>query len=139
MGLGVTMKRLCVILCILGTGFCAGCDVQEVRTVIPALVNFDFLASKDVSIRVEKTYRDADELVIRGKVKRMPDNCCDRTMGTLNLMVVDPEGQVIDKVTTSYTPRNIPKVRTRSSSFTARLPYLLPEDFTVRIGFERRS
>ena len=133
------MKTLYVILCVLGIGLCAGCNVHEVRTVIPALVNVDFLASEDVSIRVEKTYRDADELVIQGKVRRMPANCCDRTMGTVNLMVVDPEGQVIDTLTTSYTPLNVPKVRTRSSRFTARLPYILPEDFTVRIGFERRS
>lgn len=133
------MKKVYIILSVLGMGFCAGCGVQEVRTVIPSLVNFDFLASEDVSIRVEKTYKAADELVIQGKVKRMPDNCCDRTMGTLNLMVVDPEGQVIDTITASYTPRNIPKARARSSSFTARLPYILPEDFTVRIGFQRRS
>ena len=133
------MKRLCIILCVLGMGLCAGCAVQEVRTVIPALVKLDLLPSEDVSIRVDKTYANDEELVIQGKVKRMPSNCCNRTVGTLNLMVVDPDGQVIDTITASTTPLNIPKARVRSSTFTARLPYILPEDFTVRIGFERRS
>jgi len=137
--MGGMMKKTYIILSVLTIGFCAGCRVQEVRTAIPSLVNFDFLASEDVSIRVEKTYAADSELVIYGKVKRMPDNCCDRTTGTLNLMVVDPEGEVIDTITASYTPRNIPKARARTSSFTARLPYILPKDFTVRIGFQRQS
>ncbi len=133
------MKNTYIILSVLGIGFCTGCQVQEVRPAGPSLVNFDFLASEDVSIQVEKTYEAADELVIHGKVKRMPNNCCDRTIGTLSLMVVDPDGQVIDTIAASCTPRNIPKARARASSFTARLPYILPEDFVVRIGFQRRS
>ena len=46
---------------------------------------------------------------------------------------VAPDGLVLDIVSVLYTPRDIPGVRSRTSCFTARLPYTLGEDITLRI------
>ena len=39
------------------------------------------------------------------------------------MAVVGPDGYVLDTLSLVYSPRNIPKVRTRSSRFMTRLPY----------------
>jgi hypothetical protein len=80
-------------------------------------------------------YEDEDELVIYGKVKRAADNCCDTARGRVEVAVVAPDGLVLDVVSVLYNPRNIPKVRSRSSNFMTRLPYTVPQGFILRITY----
>lgn len=78
-------------------------------------------------------------MVICGKVKRAAYNCCDAARGHVDITVVGPDGAIVDLVSVPYSPRNIPKVRSRSSRFTARLPYVVPEDVPLRIAYHYDS
>ncbi len=80
-------------------------------------------------------FENGDELVIFGKVKRAANNCCDAVRGHVDVAIVAPDGSVLDAGSFLYSPRNIPKVRSRSSHFKAVLPYIVPEDFVLRMTY----
>ena len=115
--------------------FFSGCATSNVNYTNEASVLFERMPSEDVLISDVHAYEDGDELVIYGKVKRAADNCCDAARGHVDVAIVAPDGLVIDIINVLYSPRNIPKVRSRTSHFTTRLPYIVPEDMTLRITY----
>jgi hypothetical protein len=119
----------------LATVLISGCATSNLTCANEASVLLERILSEDVLISEMHAYEDEDELVIYGKVKRAADNCCDTTRGWVEIAVVAPDGLVLDVVSVSYKPRNIPKVRSRSSNFMARLPYTVPQGFVLRITY----
>ena len=91
--------------------------------------------SEDVFINAAYTYEDGDELVICGRVKRGYRNCCDSARGHIDIALLTPDGFVIDAFSTLYYPHNIPKVRSRSSRFEVRRPYLPPDGLIIRMAY----
>lgn len=91
--------------------------------------------SEDVFINAAYTYEDGDELVICGRVKRGYQNCCDSARGHVDIALLAPDGFVIDAFSTLYSPHNIPKVRSRSSRFKVRRPYLPPDGLIIRMAY----
>jgi hypothetical protein len=112
--------------------FVSGCATSNVNPNETSGL-FESISPKGVVLSNVRAYEDAGEYVIRGKVKRTFNNCCDATRGHIDIAVVAPDGGVMDVVSVPYTPRDIPRVRSRTSRFTARLPYTLAEDITLRI------
>ena len=104
-----------------------------------ATVLFQRVPSEDVVVSEVRAVRDAEGLTIYGRVQRTPDNCCDPARGHVDISIVGPDGVVVDTVSVPYSPRNIPKVRTRSARFTARIPYAIPEDVPLRITYHKNS
>ncbi|MHC4529770.1 MAG: hypothetical protein ACYS29_18010, partial [Planctomycetota bacterium] len=84
-------------------------------------------------------YQDGDSLVVYGKVKRGPDLCCDDARGHVDIAVLDSDGAVLETVSTYYRPRNIPKSRTRSSSFKTRLPIVPPQGATIHAAYHKSA
>ena len=124
----VTGLRLATILI-------SGCATTNVDRVSDASVLFERMPSEDVVVSEVRAVEDADGLVIHGKVKRTARNCCDSARGHVDIAVVGPDGAIVDMITVPYSPRNIPKGKTRSARFTARLPYKIPEDVPLRITY----
>lgn len=91
--------------------------------------------SEDVFINAAYTYEDGDELVICGRVKRGYQNCCDSARGHVDIALLASDGFVIDAFSTLYYPHNIPKVRSRSSRFEVRRPYLPPDGLIIRMAY----
>lgn len=91
--------------------------------------------TEDVFISKAYTYEDGDELVILGYVKRSFQNCCDSARGHVDIALLTQDGTVIDAFSTLYSPTNIPKVRSRSSSFKVRRPYLPPDGIIIRMAY----
>ncbi len=119
----------------LATILISGCATSNLNCTNEASVLFERIPSEDVLISEVHAYEDEDELVIYGKVKRTADNCCDATRGHVDIAVVAPDGLVLDVISVLYSPRNIPKVRSRSSHFMARLPYTVLQGFVLRITY----
>lgn len=113
----------------------SGCATDGISHTNQLLVPFELVPSEDVYISRAYAYEDGDELVVYGKVKRSAQNCCDPARGHVDIAVLGPEGTVLYVTSTLYSPRNIPKVRSRTSRFTVRLPYTLPEGETIRIAY----
>ncbi len=136
------MSKFPAFLVVLTSGLAtivvAGCATNNFNYTYEAPVIFKRVPSEDVHISEALAYEDGDELVIYGKVKRGPDNCCDAVRGHVDIVVIGPEGYLLDMASTMYRPRNIPKVRSRSSRFRVRLPYTLPDGVTIRIAYHSR-
>jgi len=113
----------------------SGCATVDINHRHEASVLFERVPSVDVFVSEVHSYEDGDTLVVYGKVKRTAANCCDAVRGHLDMVVVRPDGSVLDALSLVYSPRNIPKVRTRSSRFTTRLPYTVPAGTTLRIAY----
>ena len=113
----------------------SGCATSNLNYTDEASVVFECIPSEDVLIKDVHAFEHGDELVIVGNVKRTAKNCCDVVRGHLDLALIAPDGFVLDAGSFLYSPRNIPKVRTRSSHFKAVLPYIVPEDFVLRITY----
>ncbi len=119
----------------LATILISGCATTSVDQVNDAPVLLERMPSEDVMVSEVRAVEDEDGLVIHGKVKRTARNCCDSARGHVDIAVVGPDGAIVDMVSVPYSPRNIPKARSRSSRFTARLPYKVPEDVPLRITY----
>jgi hypothetical protein len=100
-------------------------------------VQFELIPSTDVFIPNVEAVVIGDHVEIQGMVRRKPGNCCDTTQGTINVSILTPSGDLFDSVDTAHSPRNIPNSRLQSSRFTAYIPYILPDQFILRIEYLR--
>ena len=119
----------------LATILISGCAATSVDQVKNAPVLFERMPSEDVVVSEVHAVEDADGLIIHGKVKRTARNCCDSARGHVDIAVVGPDGAIVDMLTVAYSPRNIPKGKTRSARFTARLPYKIPAAVPLRVTY----
>ena len=129
---------LAAMILVTAVVFISGCVPGNVNPE-ESTVLFKSIPSKGVVVSNIRTYEDAGEVVIRGKVKRTFHNCCDAERGHVDVAVVGPDGLVMDLVNVEHTPRDIPRVGGRTSRFMARLPYTLGEDITLRITYHENS
>ena len=117
---------------------CATADIDHPKAPTPPKrtpFKLERMPSESVLVSEVRAVRDGDGMLIYGKVKRAADNCCDAARGHVKITVVGPDGEIVDVFSVRYSPRNIPKNRNRSSRFSARLPYVVPSDFPVRISY----
>ena len=112
-----------------------GCATNRISHTNQLSVPFELVSSEDAHISKAYAYEDGDGLVVSGKVKRSIQNCCDSTRGHVDIVVLGLEGDVLDVTSTLYSPRNIPKARSRTSRFVVRLPNKLPEGATIRLAY----
>ena len=119
----------------------SGCSttVDRDMELLPESLNveFELVPSEDVFIPNVEAVIVGDKVAIQGVVRRKPGNCCDTTKGIINVSVLTPEGDVFDEVDTAHSPRNIPSSRQQSSRFITHLPYILPDQFVLRIEYQR--
>lgn len=115
--------------------FLSGCATGNVSYTNQAPVLFERIPAEGVFITDVGAYEDGGKTVVYGKVKRASNNCCDAVRGHVDIAVVAPDGVVIDVINVSYSPRNIPKTRSRKSRFMTSLPYTLAEDMTLQMTY----
>ncbi len=120
---------------VISTIWVTGCATSNVNYTNEASVLFERVPSEDVVISEVHSYENGDELVIYGRVKRGYQNCCDSARGHVDIALLAPDGFVIDAFSTLYSPHNIPKVRSRSSRFEVRRPYLPPDGLIIRMAY----
>ncbi|UCC97503.1 MAG: hypothetical protein JSW66_16875 [Phycisphaerales bacterium] len=130
-----TFRRFVAALLSAAVCVVSGCATSPLRLKGEAPVLLEHVPSEDVHISEAHAYEDGDTLVIYGKVKRAAANCCETARGHVDIAAVGPDGLVLDTVSVQYSPRNIPKVRSRASRFAARLPYAVPAGVTLRIAY----
>ncbi len=128
-----SLPTMILVTAVVFISCCATSNVNLKKTS----VHFERMPTQGVIISNVRTYEDAvkDESIIYGKLKRTFNNCCDTTRGHIDIAVVAPDGLVLDVVSSLYTPRDVPRVTSRKSHFTAQLPYTIPEDMTLRITY----
>ena len=100
---------------------------------------FALTPSRGVVFGALDVYQEGDSTVITGKIRRTFNNCCDAERGHVDIALLAPDHSVLDMVSVSYTPRDMPRVRSRASRFTARLGYVLPDTVTIRVTYHEHS
>ncbi len=117
----------------------SGCATTNFDHATETPVLFERVPSEDAVVSEVRAVRDGDGLAIFGRVKRTADNCCDAARGHVDIAVVWPDGRITDLASVPHSPRNIPKARTRSARFAAKLPYVVPENVPLRITYHSGS
>jgi len=129
-----------VLLGFLMFGFLvSGCSESQMTYSGGSEDLFEDAASKRVHVIDVSSYQDGSSLVIAGTVKRAYNFCCDDAKGHVDIVVTDGEGFVVGTASTYHSPRNIPKTRTRSAKFEARLPISLPDGAVIRTAYHEDS
>lgn len=113
----------------------SGCTQTQIKNIGNDTSVHQYIPSQNVHVTKVHSYQDGTELVVYGKVKRNYNFCCEDARGHVDIVVLDSDGFILDAASTFYHPRNIPKTRTRSSSFKVRLPITLPEGVVIRAAY----
>ncbi len=132
------MKKLSILisLTLVLTGiFSFGCVSHRINLVENGKIIIERVPSKNIYVSEAHVYQEENELVITGRVKRSNTSVWDG--GHVDIAVVSPKGKVLDKVSTSYTPRIIRRKGSRESFFSASLPMTPPEGTTVRLVYHK--
>jgi YD repeat-containing protein len=112
-----------------------GCASHRVNLVENGKIIIERVPSKNIYVSKAHVYQEENELLITGRVKRSNTSVLDG--GHVDIAVVSPEGKILDKVSTSYTPRIIRRKGSRESLFSARLSMTPPEGTTVRLAYHK--
>jgi len=134
------VKNLSVlsVLGFLTTGiFLSGCAPKHVNLITKKGVSIETIHSAQVHISDVVVSEDGNELVITGKVYRR--NRSISGSGHVDVTILDPAGNVIEKGSVPYTPTTLPKTpgarRHRGSRFEVRLPSVLPAGSRVQVAY----
>jgi len=112
-----------------------GCASHRVNLAENGKIIVERVPSKNIYVSKAHVYQEENELVITGRVKRSNTSALDG--GHVDIAVVSPEGKVLDKVSTSYTPRIIRRKGSHESLFSARLTMIPPVGTTVRLVYHK--
>jgi len=98
-------------------------------------VYVDTKTCTEVALSAVRVYQDGDDTIVKGDIKRR--NSFQPSRGHVQVVALSDDGKTISQVQSSYYPRNSPGKPRRNvkmtSSFTARLPLVLPDKASVRI------
>lgn len=129
------------LLGVVTTGiFLSGCAPKHMNLITKKGVSIEAVHSARVHISDLAVSEDGNELVITGKVSRR--NPSISGSGHVDVTILDPAGNVIEKGSVPYTPATLPKTpgarRHRGSRFEVRLPCVLPAGSKVQIAYHAR-
>ena len=128
-------RSLAAILVLAASLAASGCTTLSTDSKRQAKVLFEWVPSQEVFISEVHAYEEANTVSVYGKVKRTAASCCNAVRGHIDMMVIGPDGSILDTPSLLHSPRNIPKTRTRSARFAAKLPYSLPAGATLRMAY----
>lgn len=131
----IRLVSLCAVLPALAAFVLTGCATAPQTAANISSVQIETLPSAEAHIRLASAHQQGENLIIQGKVRRNPDNCCDKVTGHVDIVVFSPEGDMFDITNADYSPRNIPKSGTKSSSFSMALPYTLPAGYSLTLQY----
>ena len=117
-----------------------GCASNRVNLIDRETVSIERVHSKKVYFSRVDVYKEDDKLAIGGTVKSRfyipPDS------GQVDMAVINPEGEILEKVSTSHTPSVFPKRgggRSLGVRFDVLLAIIPPEGSKVRLAYHKAS
>ncbi len=126
-----------MILSVSMTGW--ACASNRVNLLKDGTSKLEIIPSKGYYISKVHVNQNGDELEITGRVKRR--SYSGTGGGHVDITIVNPKDEVLEKLSTFYVPRMIPtkRMHTRESRFEVRLPTILPTGSKVRVAYHRVS
>jgi hypothetical protein len=129
--LGVSLVTTVMVL--------SGCATRSANLVKAGKVKLELVPSSGNYVSRVEVKQDGDELVITGTVKRR--NFSGIGGGHVDVSLISPEGEILEQVSTYYTPRIISRKRGssrhRGSHFEVRLPTVPSAGSKICVGYHR--
>jgi len=97
-----------------------GCASKKIDLVKNGIVSVEKIYTKGIYISQVSIYQDNNDLIISGWVKR--GNISSVGSGHINIIIIDPNGQIVKQLSTYYVPRMIHRKGKKRSFFKVRLP-----------------
>lgn len=120
--------------------FLSGCTPKHLNLITQKGVSIETTHSTQAHISDVVVSEEGNEIVITGKVSRL--NRAISGSGHVDVTILDPSGNVIDKGTVPYTPATLPKTpgarKHRGSRFEVRLNCILPTGSKVQVTYHAR-
>jgi hypothetical protein len=118
----------------LSTIFVAGCLADSVDLVENQTLSLERVPTKNLYISWVRVYRQEDVTEVFGEIRRRHRSKGGHGgHGHIDVAVVDPDGTVLEEVSTLYYPRDLPKKSAPVAYFTVRLAQPPPPGSTVRL------
>lgn len=126
------------LLGVVTTGiFLSGCAPKHMNLITKKGVSIEAIHSARAHISDMAVSEDGNELIITGKVYRR--NRSISGSGHVDVTILDPAGNVIEKRSVPYTPKTLPKTpgarKHRGSRFEVRLPRVLSAGSKVQVTY----
>jgi hypothetical protein len=131
------LKTMAIMVFALTFIILSGCASNRVNLVDSGKVLIERVDSENICISRTNVYQDGDQLEITGAVKRRRSTIFDG--GHVHIAIINPQGEVLEEVRTSYSPRIIRRKGRRESYFSVRLPIKPPEGSVVRVIYHKHS
>jgi len=112
----------------------SGCASTRLDLTENEAIKVERVPAKGYYISRAFVYRDGDEIIIGGWIKRR--NTSSSSKGHVDMAIFGPEGELIQQISTNYMPRIIPRKGRRASVFEVHLSGI-PDRSTVRIAYHR--
>lgn len=132
--------RILFVLMILSVSITGwACASNCVNLLKDGTLKLETISSRGYYISKVHANQVNDELEITGKVKRR--SYSGTGGGHVDITIISPDGEVLEKLSTFYVPRMIPsrRMHTRESRFEVRLPTIPPTGSKVRVAYHRVS
>lgn len=124
-----------VAICSLMMG---GCASKRVNLVDKGLISVEQVPSKkNYYISSSHVYRDANDLIVSGKVRRRFNNGL-YSRGHVDIAIFSPYGEILERISAYHTPKIIKRRHRaggRKASFKVRIPDVPPQGSVVRIAY----
>ena len=133
-------KKKIFTLTMVAALFMSGCSLNSAALTDERTVSIERLHSKVKGIYFHDVhaYRDGNELVISGNVKRRYTSIPGNT-GHVDVAIVAPDGKVVESVSAAYSPKAISKRSHPGSHFEVRLPIDLQKGSTVKVAIHENA
>ena len=119
----------------LSTIFVAGCLANNVDLVDNDAVSLERVSTKYFYISWVRVYEQEDATEVCGEIRRRyRGRGGNGGHGHIDVVVVSPDGTVLEEVSTLYYPRDIPRKSAPVAYFTVRLSQPPPPGSTVRLS-----
>lgn len=131
---GAIAKGLFSAFCSMGALGQAGCMLNRVDLVENGTVRTERAVPKNLHMPAPRVWQDDGETIVYGQVRRNP-SASGMIRGHVDVMVIDPEGTVLQSTSTRHSPGDVPIRRWHGSSFKAKLAGVPPPGSTVRVVY----
>ena len=124
-----------IIAVIIAAALASGCTRTRANLVENRTVSVETVDSQRTRVSRVSAYQEDTQLVITGRLRRRGTFAVAGS-GLVDVIILGPDGTVIDEGSTRYVPRLIRKGH--SSTFTMRFPVVAPKGTVVRVAHHPR-
>lgn len=135
------LKFFCVLIILFVSMAGLACASKRINLIKNGTRKLEIIPSRGIHISKVYVIQEGDRLLIKGTVKRR--SSYNVGSGHIDISIISPEGEVLEKASTNFIPRIIPsrpgRRKSLGSRFEVRLPTIPPAGSKVHVAYHRVS